>query len=264
MLEKYYEVLDTEGEPYRGSNGQWLLPVGDQPGEWMPEVADIQSSGGGYHLNRRQDLVYGLGPTLWEAEGCGKMIARRMRLSFRVLDCFGGWRDGVNALPGYSRATARRRCCRFSLRIAPKTRGLRSALPWRDDTPSEKLLLRNCTQLPKRLSMRLTRRLAGVARAGCATFDRAALIAASGLEVAGLAANAAASAGVLGGHTAAHEAADKAKLAASAAAILATYAAAGAGVATAASVDEARMAASAATHTWQTDRLFEYLDGLRG
>jgi hypothetical protein len=87
-----------------------------------------------------------------------------MTLSFRVLDCFGGWRDGRNALPGYSRATARTRCCRSSLRIAATTRGLESALRWREDTLSERLLLWNCTQLPKPLSMRLTPRLARVAR----------------------------------------------------------------------------------------------------
>ncbi|MFH0983537.1 MAG: hypothetical protein V2A79_18640, partial [Planctomycetota bacterium] len=64
----YYKILNVDGTACHGGAGQWALPVGDEPGAWMPVVNDPVPCERGYHLCREGDLVVWLGPTIWEAE----------------------------------------------------------------------------------------------------------------------------------------------------------------------------------------------------
>lgn len=70
----FYKVLKADGTPYHGGKGRWSLPHGMQPGEWMPEIANVIPCERGYHLCREQDLVLWLGPTIWIAEGRGACV----------------------------------------------------------------------------------------------------------------------------------------------------------------------------------------------
>ena len=70
----YYKVLNDDGTPYHGGSGQWHLPDGDTPGEWMPRIDNIVPCESGYHLCREGDLLQWLGPAIFEAEYRGEVI----------------------------------------------------------------------------------------------------------------------------------------------------------------------------------------------
>jgi hypothetical protein len=74
MTEKYYKVLNFNGTPCHGGSGAWSLPTGDEPGEWMPLIADIKLCERGYHLCKRGQLMQWLGPAIYEAEWAGAII----------------------------------------------------------------------------------------------------------------------------------------------------------------------------------------------
>ena len=87
-----YKVLAEDGSPHHGGNGTWLLPQGDEPGEWMPPIdGELVPCNNGYHLCREQDLVHWLGPVIYQAEYRGevvehvdKIVVREARLVSRL------------------------------------------------------------------------------------------------------------------------------------------------------------------------------------
>ena len=87
-----YKVTGEEGKACHGGSGSWNLPHGKRAGKWMPEVTGpVVPCSNGYHLARRKDLIEWLGPVIWIAEGNGdcvkddfKVVYRRARLISRV------------------------------------------------------------------------------------------------------------------------------------------------------------------------------------
>ena len=88
MSEKLYKVTGYKAEAHHGGNGAWNKPKGKRPGKWMPPIkGDLIPCENGYHLCREQDLVYWLGPVIWEADtkgerldGGDKIVVRQARL----------------------------------------------------------------------------------------------------------------------------------------------------------------------------------------
>jgi len=72
-MELLYKVLDENGRACHGGKGEWFLPRKKRdgtwtPGKWMPKIENISLCERGYHLCRRQDLIYWLHPTIYEVE----------------------------------------------------------------------------------------------------------------------------------------------------------------------------------------------------
>lgn len=65
----YYKVLNEDGTSCHGGSGRWPLPVDGTPGEWIEVPGPIfLCEAGTLHLCRRQDVIYWLGPCIYEAE----------------------------------------------------------------------------------------------------------------------------------------------------------------------------------------------------
>ena len=75
--ERLWKVLNADGTPCHGGTGKWKLPAKDGPGGWMPPIqGDLVPCENGYHLCRKQNLVYWLsGVLLYEAECRGECVA---------------------------------------------------------------------------------------------------------------------------------------------------------------------------------------------
>jgi len=69
MSEVLYKVLNANGSACHSGSGTW-----NRHGAWMPPIADIKPCERGYHLCREKDLLYWLGPAIWEAEYRGERI----------------------------------------------------------------------------------------------------------------------------------------------------------------------------------------------
>jgi len=91
MREKLYKcLLDGGVSPYAGY--KYPLPQNGEPGEWTPLIKHkIVECKVGYHLCRRQDVIYWLTNNLYEAEYRGKpyvfkdnVAARSVRLLRRI------------------------------------------------------------------------------------------------------------------------------------------------------------------------------------
>ena len=72
MMEKLYKTLGKDGR-YIYGNG-WHLPKGKRPGKWMPVIEELLICESGYHLCKGQDLVYWLNEEIYEAEYRGERI----------------------------------------------------------------------------------------------------------------------------------------------------------------------------------------------
>ena len=108
----YYKVLTADGKPCYGGVGQWHLANG-QPGEWMPEIADIKPCERGYHLCERGQLIHWLrGPTIWEAEGRGDFIRQDDKVVFAQARL-------LRPLPAWNERTARLFACDCAERVLP-------------------------------------------------------------------------------------------------------------------------------------------------
>ena len=100
-MEKLYKWLNEDGTPHNGGHGVYNLPTKNAdgswtPGEWMPEVqGELVLCKNAYHLCRERDLIYWIGPALYEAEADSDKIednvppetkigVRRVRLLRRV------------------------------------------------------------------------------------------------------------------------------------------------------------------------------------
>ena len=92
MSERLFKVLNVDGTCYHGGTGQWSLPHDGQPGDWMPVIeGDLEACANGYHLCRESDLIFWLGPAIYEAEYRGdridsdnKVVVRQARLLRRL------------------------------------------------------------------------------------------------------------------------------------------------------------------------------------
>src|SRR3990167_6275500 len=72
-----YKVLAEDGTPFHGGSGRWALPADGKPGAWMPRLAGrLVACRYGYHLCERDNLIYWLGPTIWEAETRSRKLLR--------------------------------------------------------------------------------------------------------------------------------------------------------------------------------------------
>jgi len=67
----YYKVLDEDRASFYGGRGWWF------PRKWMPTITNPIPCKRGYHLCRRNGLVHWLGPTIWEAKPGDIIISDR-------------------------------------------------------------------------------------------------------------------------------------------------------------------------------------------
>jgi hypothetical protein len=89
----YYKVLDDEGKSCNGGRGRWPLPKDGKPGSWreLRGKRALAPCHYGLHLCREADLLYWLGPTIWEAEYEGecvedgdKVVVRKARILRKI------------------------------------------------------------------------------------------------------------------------------------------------------------------------------------
>jgi len=87
----YYKLLNEDGSsPYRGF--KWPLPLGGNPGEWLPKIAGkLIECERGYHVVTLDQVLEWAAPVLWRVEvkgrvikGEGKCMVRQARLVERV------------------------------------------------------------------------------------------------------------------------------------------------------------------------------------
>jgi hypothetical protein len=96
MTVKLYKVLGKNGEAVHGGDGAW-----HRDGEWMPPIeGELLPCQNGYHLSRKEDLLLWLAPTIWEAEYKGerlnhdkKVIVRQARITKKL-----SWDDTIARL----------------------------------------------------------------------------------------------------------------------------------------------------------------------
>ena len=70
----YYKYLNSDGTTPQGY-GRWPMPVGDAPGEWLPEIAgELEACANGYHVMEARDLIDWSGPVLAEVEVTGDVL----------------------------------------------------------------------------------------------------------------------------------------------------------------------------------------------
>lgn len=90
-MTEYYKVLDNLQSTH-GGQYQWT------PDEWTPPIADLVVCERGYHVCRREYLVYWLGPDIWACEvkpegmieEYTKVVVASVRLVVEKLDAWNG------------------------------------------------------------------------------------------------------------------------------------------------------------------------------
>ena len=97
-----FKVLVEDGSCVNGGTGSWSLPTKNNdgawtPGEWMPVIeGELEPCVNGYHLCREQDLIYWLGPAIFEAEYRGEAIESDTKIvvrEARLLRRFENWNE---------------------------------------------------------------------------------------------------------------------------------------------------------------------------
>ena len=84
MKMEFYKVLNVDGSCYHGGVGSWLLPVGGEPGAWMPEiVGELKPCARGYHVLKLDQLVRWLGPAIFKVEVAGTGIEQSDKYVYR-------------------------------------------------------------------------------------------------------------------------------------------------------------------------------------
>jgi immunity protein 5 of polymorphic toxin system len=223
MTPTLFKVTGEDGSACHGGSGRWDLPKDGKPGAWKTVSGKLIPCERGLHLCRPTDLVYWLGPAVWEAEvdgderivvdgNDGKVVVRKARL--------------IRRLETWNERTARLFAVECAERVLPIFEKERPG----DDRP--------------RTALAVARSFAD----GLATQEELAAAGAAARAAARDAAGAAAwaAAGAAAGAAARDAARDAAWTAAGAAARTAAWAA-------------ARDAAWTAEHAWQTTRLCELL-----
>jgi len=87
-----YKVLNADGSVCNGGTGKWPLPRNGEPGEWHWVRGPLVPCENALHLCRREDLIYWLGPAIFAAESAGdewleeksKVCVRRARLVHHI------------------------------------------------------------------------------------------------------------------------------------------------------------------------------------
>jgi hypothetical protein len=235
QMETYYKVLNSDGISCHGGRGQWKLAIDGEPGEWMPVVDNILACYRGYHLCRRADLIYWLGPTIWIAEGRGTCIQCNDKVVFEQARL-------VAPVPSWNEKTARLFACDCAERVMPI---------YRKHHPND-LRLQQCIDIARKFAKgEATQDELDAARVAARAAARAAAWTAAWTEARTEASSAAWAAARAAARTAARTGAwAEARAAARAAAWTEASAKARAG---------AGAGAWGAERSWQTNRLFEYL-----
>jgi hypothetical protein len=76
---KYYKVL-SDGKSCNGGHCKWRLPTKNKdgtwiPGKWMPKITgELVPCNNGYHICRKEDLIYWLDKEIYEVEYRGEII----------------------------------------------------------------------------------------------------------------------------------------------------------------------------------------------
>jgi len=238
----YYKVLGDGGVALHGGAGTWYLPDGNLPGNWMPSVAgELIPCKNGYHLCERGDLIQWLGPVIFEAEFRGdhvrednKTVVRRARL--------------LKRLDTWNERTARLFACDCAEHV----------LHYFEERHPKDMRPRQAIEIARRFAIG-EGGLGGFGAAWWAA-DSAAYSVADWAAYSAARAAAYSAASSEAGLADWSEADWAAYSAAGSAARWAAYSAAGSAADSVADW-AARWAASSAEGKWQTDRLFEYLDG---
>jgi len=111
LEDNLYKVLRHDGSAIHGS-GTWHLPRGKRPGKWMPEIeGELVPCENGYHLCYRDTLVEWLGPTIWVAEYRGEMLRQDDKTVVRQARL-------TSPVPTWTDRTARLFACDCAERVA--------------------------------------------------------------------------------------------------------------------------------------------------
>ncbi len=96
-----YKVTDEDGFSFYSRERQWDRPEGDCPGQWQTVDGALAPYENGLHLYTAEQILWGLGPVIWEAEYEGEtkvedafVIVRQARL---LRQC-GEWNERVARL----------------------------------------------------------------------------------------------------------------------------------------------------------------------
>jgi len=75
-----FKFLGPEGRCAHGGSGSWPLPQNGRPGEWMPWIENLELCVSGYHVLRKQNLLFWPAETLWTIETRGSVVVARDKL----------------------------------------------------------------------------------------------------------------------------------------------------------------------------------------
>jgi len=77
-----YKIVGANGESIHGGGGAWSLPLGEQPGEWMPRISGkLAVCQSGYHLTPKPLSFWVPGARVFEAEYRGDVDATQLESS---------------------------------------------------------------------------------------------------------------------------------------------------------------------------------------
>lgn len=77
--ERYWKVLNAQGESCHGGSYRWSLPTWDAkrgwiPGAWTPLIENVVPCERGYHVCRDRDLLHWLGARIYACEVRGEIV----------------------------------------------------------------------------------------------------------------------------------------------------------------------------------------------
>ena len=234
-MQQFYKVLNADGTCFHGGSGAWDIPTNGEPGAWREVKGKLVACRNAIHLVSREQLVDWLGPAIFPIEPEGeatlsdnKYICRKARLT-------------GPALPSWNERMARLLACDYAERVLPIFEKEYSGDP----------RVRNCIEVARRFAQ------------GKATKEEITAARDAARDAARGAARGAAWAAARGAAWGAAWAAAWAAAGAAWDAAGAAWAAAGAAwdAARAAARDAAGAAGWNAERNWQTERLFDYLEG---
>jgi len=282
----YYKVLTDRGRAFHDGIGRWDLPVDGKPGKWKNAKGDLVPCVNGLHVCTRPQLIHWLGPAIFTVEidpteivdAGDKTVVRRARLTGRV----DTWNERTARLFAAD-------CAERALRLVKKELGwfdprCNAAVKAARDFANGKIDSAACSAARSAAYSAARSAAAWAADSAAAWAADWAAYSAAGSAAAWAAGSAADWAAGSAAAWAADWAADSAAAwaadwaAGSAAAWAADWAADSAaawaaGSAARSAADSAARSAAAwaagsaarsAARQWQTQRLFEYLDGKRG
>lgn len=100
-MSHYYKVLKEDGSAIYGT-GKWFLPENGSFGKWMPKISGpLVECERGYHLCRRDDLLFWLGPSIYTAECRGPVKEGQDMVivhEARLIKCLERWTESTARL----------------------------------------------------------------------------------------------------------------------------------------------------------------------